>query len=55
MKRPSSIEYLDALKESKEDKIRVFVCVMHSKKVMSKSIPLLMFLQTLILKSDGNE
>jgi hypothetical protein len=45
MKRPSSIEYLDALNESKEEKIRVSMCVVHSKKVMNKSIPLLMFLQ----------
>jgi hypothetical protein len=46
MKRPSSIQYLDALKENKEDKMRVFVCVMHSKKVVSKSIPLPKFLQS---------
>jgi hypothetical protein len=45
MKRPSSIEYLDALKENKKDKMCVFVCVMHSKKVVNKSIPLLKFLQ----------
>jgi hypothetical protein len=32
MKRPSSIEYLDALNENKKDKMRVFVCAMHSKK-----------------------
>jgi hypothetical protein len=47
MKRSSSTEYLDALKESKENKICVSMCVVHSKKVMSKSIPLLMFLQNI--------
>jgi hypothetical protein len=45
MKGPSSTEYLNALKESKEDKIRVYMCVVHSKKAMSKSIPLMTFLQ----------
>jgi len=45
MNRPSSIEYLDALKENKEDKMCVFVCAMHSKKVVSKSIPFPKFLQ----------
>ncbi len=45
MKRPSSTEYLDALKESKEDKICVSMCVVYSKKVMSKPIPFLTFLQ----------